>query len=417
MSVFLKKDRRHFTYEFWYRGLPYRGSTGKRTRDEALAVERAEKTRVERMVAGVTDLRDAPRFQTWAGVYYEVKAHGKHKVKRPDQIDWQLRTLLKFWGARPRDPQKVDPHAPYHDLTLADPITEPEWLDRFETWLAAQGFSGSHCNHQRTQVSGLYRVAMLPRYRKLTGITTNPMVGVPRDRRKTRDVELSPEQLRAWMAHASYHVRLAMGIAALAPKLRLGNVLALEWEVNLDRRLTRIRVDDHKTDADGKPIIELVGDDLRTILHDARRRNPGRWVVAYRGKRVKDIRAGVQAAAERAGLRYGIGGGVTFHAIRHAVSTWFAEMDEITEPLRAALVGHADIRTTQDYTHLRPVREQKPLAKLAAQLDLTAVVTHPGRRWTNRAVVPFAGPDRQDKELVTAAGKPAGPPRPDPPET
>jgi hypothetical protein len=68
----------------------------------------------------------------------------------------------------------------------------------------------------------------------------NPMVGVPRDRRVVRDVELSVEQLRAWLAHASYHVRLAMSIAALAPKLRRSNVLGLEWNVHVDRALTRI---------------------------------------------------------------------------------------------------------------------------------------------------------------------------------
>lgn len=384
MSVFKQKDRTAFTYEFQYRGRPYKGTTGQLTKDDALAVEALEKARVRRSVAGLADLRDAPSFQRWSGVYYTHKATSKHKVKRPDQIDFLIRTMLKFWGRRPTDPKKVDAHAPYHDLTLADPVVEPDWLDQFETWMTAQGFSGSHCNHLRTQVSGLYRVAMLPTYRKITGITMNPMVGVPRDRRTARTAELSTEQLRAWMAHASYHVRLAMAIAALAPKLRRSNVLTLEWGVHLDRELTRIRVDDHKTDATAGPLVVLIDPQLREILKDARARNRGRYVVSYRKKRVKDIRGGVKLAAERANVPYGRGraDGVTFHTIRHAVATWFAEMEDVNEPLRMSLVGQTDARTTQGYTHLRPVGERKPLAKLAAQLDLTALVTQPWRRWT-----------------------------------
>lgn len=43
-------------------------------------------------------------------------------------------------------------------------------------------------------------------------------------------VTISLDDLRSWLANASYHVRLAVAIAALAPKLRLANVLALTWK-------------------------------------------------------------------------------------------------------------------------------------------------------------------------------------------
>lgn len=412
MSVFKQKDRRTYTYEFRYRGKPYKGSTGATTEAAALIVEQQARERIERVAGGQTDLRDAPAFATWAGVYYDHKATSMHKVKRPDQIDFLIRTMLKFWGRRPSDPAKVDPHAPYRDLTLADPIVRPELLDEFEEWMMAQGFSGSHRNHLRTQISGCYRVALLPKHRRLTGVTMNPMVGVPRDRRTRRKATLAVEQLHAWLAHASYHVRLAMAIAALAPKLRRSNVLALEWDVHVDRLLSKITVDDHKTDRAGDPLVVLVDPHLRAILADARKRNRGRWVVTYRGQRVKDVRGGVKLAAERAGIPYGVGrkDGVTFHTIRHAVATWFAEMADVTEPQRMALMGHTDLQTTQGYTHLHPAAEQQPLAQLAAQLDLTAVVTQPWRRWTKGQTPLTSLAKREELRLVRREEKREDPP-------
>jgi integrase len=406
VSVYLQKDRKAYTYEFVYKAKSYKGSTGQITKEAAELYEQKEQDRVRRTVAGLTDLRDAPAFQEWAGVYYNAKETGAgriRKVKRPEMVDMLVTIVLRFFGRRPTDPSKVVEGEPYHDYTLADPILKPEILDDFEDWMESHRYSGSHRNHLRTQVSGMYRVAMLPKFRRRTGVTMNPMEGVPRDRRVVRDVELSVEQLQAWLAHASYHVRLAMAIAALAPKLRLANVLALEWRTHVDSALTRITVADHKTDASGRPIKQGISDQLRNILQDAARRNRGRWVVAYRGKRVKSIRGGVESAAARAGIVYGrdLPAGATFHTIRHAVATWFAEMEELSEPMRAALLNQTDIQTTQGYTHLRPVRERKHLERLSAQTPVAAIVTQPWRRWS-KGRTPLAPPIAEEKREESA---------------
>jgi integrase len=401
MSVFKQKHRKAWTYEFQYKGKAYKGTTGQLTREDAQAFELLEQQRVRRREAGIADLRDAPHFAEWAGVYYQEKAEGKRRVKRPDQIDVLVRVALRFWGRRPKDPSKVVAGEPYRDLTLADPITRPELLDEFEDWMEGHSFSGSHRNHLRTQISGMYKAAMLPKYRKRTGIAANPMEGVPRDRRKVRDVALSVEQLQAWLSHASYHVRLAMSIAALAPKLRLANVLALDWREHIDRAFTRITIYEHKTDASGKPIVQEISAQLAEILKDAKLRNPRRWVVAYRGARVHSIRDGVRAAAERANIPYGRGraDGATFHTIRHAVATWFAEMAELTEPQRASLLAHANITTTQGYTHLRPVKDRPSLERLSAQTPLHAIVTQPWKRWSkNRKPIVPRMPEGEKRE-------------------
>ena len=85
-------------------------------------------------------------------------------------------------------------------------------------------------NHYRSVLRGLYRTALLPAYRVASGVIQNPFRDVPRESVVERTVTISLEDLRSWLAHASYHVRLAVAIAALAPKLRLANVLALTCE-------------------------------------------------------------------------------------------------------------------------------------------------------------------------------------------
>src|SRR5207248_9067903 len=258
MSVYKQKDRAAWTYEFRYRGKPYKGSTGQLNEQDALAFEAELKAKLRRQAFGVVDARDAPFFQEWAGVYYQWEVTGK-KIKRPDIVDAWIRVVLRFFGRRPTDPAKVEPGAPYHDLKLSDPIEQPELLDEFESWMTSRGVAGSTKNHYRSTISGMYRVAQLPRYRRLTGNPINPMTGVPRDRRVRRNVDLTPEQIVAWIQAASYHVRLAVAIAALAPKLRLQNVLTLEWAQHIDRQLQRITVFDHKTDlATQEPIVVLV---------------------------------------------------------------------------------------------------------------------------------------------------------------
>lgn len=120
-----------------------------------------------------------------------------------------------------------------------------------------------------------------------------------------RMVTISLEDLRSWLANASYHVRLAVAIAAIAPKLRLANVLALTWPEHVDPDLRYITVHRHKTAATlRRPQVVPISDQLRLILKDARQRTDT-YVVEYRGRPVKTVRGGLRSAVKRAGLPFG----------------------------------------------------------------------------------------------------------------
>jgi integrase len=164
-----------------------------------------------------------------------------------------------------------------------------------------------------------------------------------------------------------------VAIAALAPKLRLSNVLALDWQKHLDAGLTRITIGQHKTDRlTGRPLVCDVDAQLQRILRDAQQRHGSRGrLVTYRGRAVKSIRGAVMAAAKAAKLTWGrfVEHGITFHTIRHTMATMLAELPDLdggpalSESTRKTVMAHRHLETTQRYTHIRPTIERRAIER------------------------------------------------------
>src|SRR6185503_17658533 len=221
---------------------------------------------------------------------------------------------------------------------------------------------------------------MLPAYRRITGVTMNPFAGIPRSRKAVRKVALTPAVVGEWLAAMSYHARLAVAIAALAPKLRLQNVLALDRYEHIDPQVSSITIYDHKTD---RVTNEPVTAQLRIILLDAfARMRPGTTrVVQYRGTPVKSIRGAVSAAAAAANIPWGrfTPGGSTLHTLRHSAGTLFARLGVSPWRGRDAL-GQRDLTTTDGYTHLQLEEQRVALEQLSAALPIADLVVNGPRR-------------------------------------
>jgi integrase len=317
-------------------------------------------------------------------VFFDYKS--KH-LDRPDAIAHILKVALRFWGAPDKTPPSDD--APCHDLRLCDPILDPDWLLKWEAWLTRRGLGAQSKNHYRGLMRRMYAVAMLPEFRKRTGVQMNPFAGIPNDPTYGRDVTVEPARLRAWITHASFHIRLAVAIGALAPKLRLRNVLALRWSEHFDPdpRTTKfspardhfIVIKQHKTARrTRKPLVVPISRPLLQILRDAWRRHPSEdLVVVYRtGQQLHDITGGVKAAAKAAKIPYGRGreDGATFHTLRHIAATLMSEDEADPLKLKDAM-GHGDIRTTLKYRHRKPAKQRPTFERLAGRLKLVSAVT------------------------------------------
>jgi integrase len=131
-------------------------------------------------------------------------------------------------------------------------------------------------------------------------------------------LKLSLDQLRAWFREAAPHLKIAIGIGALAPALRCHNILDLQWERDLDPDWTTITVSHHKRDEDGEPLVVSVTPQLRAILDIAwpHRRAAAdaahvSYVVHYRGDKIKSPKTARREAARRAGVPYGLAEGST----------------------------------------------------------------------------------------------------------
>ena len=386
MSLFKRGDVWH--YDFWFEGRRYFGSTRQVVRANAELVERDVKRHLRQRTAGLEPAPQvtAPRFQDWAEIHYRERAQ---HMTRPEFLEDNLRVVLRFWGERPM--RGSVPEDPYHNLRLHDPIRNPVWIERFEAWMRARGSSPQTRNHYRSTLRGMYRTALLPAYRGASGLTVNPFRDVPRETIFERTVTVTVQQLRKWLAQASYHVRLAVAIAALAPKLRLANILSLTWADSVDPDLRYITVHRHKTmNTLRRPQVVPISEQLRIILRDARQRTRVH-IVEYRGKPVKSVRGGLQEAARRAGVPFGRAvNGATFHTLRHTAASLLAELGE-PEAIRKEVMGHRNIATTQRYTHLRPIHEIPAHERLAEAVPIADLVTAPRKRASNKSVGTFVG--------------------------
>lgn len=384
MTVYKQKGRRTYIYDFEFRGRRYCDTTHQTNKQDAARVEAKEKERLRHIAGGIAipTRDDSPAFQEWAEIFWAYK---EKRLERPEALGDILPVALRFWG-KPDGITPSDEH-PCHDLRLMDPVLDPTWITRFDGWLEARGLSNQSKNHYRGLLRRMYAVALLPEYRQVSGVTMNPFAGVPNDPTMERSVALSPAQVKAVLKHASYHVRLAIAIAALAPKLRLRNILELRWADSFepDPRRTKFSaktsyylvVHRHKTARrTRRPLVSPISSQLRTILKDAWTRNPTHaHVVTYRGEPLTSIRDGVKAAVEAAGVAYGrdTEDGATFHTLRHTAATLLAEHEG--DPLKFMdVTGHTDLATALKYRHLRPQHQLPALERLSKQLPLQKLV-------------------------------------------
>jgi len=340
-----------YRYDFVFKGRRYT-SLGFPNREEAEEAQDLKRTLIRRRSAGLEprDARDTPLFTDWAAITFKWQTTRKG-VKRPDFAKRTLRMILSFWGEKPeKNPVEG---GEYRDLRLGDPIERPELIGEFEAWMTARELSGARKNHYRSACSMLYRVALLPENRTKSGVRENPFVGVLRDRVQRRTAVPELEDLMKWMQTAPLPVAIGVGLGLLSPALRLRNVVDLRRN-QVSRDLTVIVVP-HKTDREtGMPLTIAISPGLRRVLKQVYERWPkDTFVVPLEGERYWQFQKLVRQSLKAAGLPYGRDrpDGITFHSLRHAVSTWLARW-RVSAAERQRALAHETSQMTDWYSHL-----------------------------------------------------------------
>ena len=226
---------------------------------------------------------------------------------------------------------------------------------RVEAWYRSLPQSGRTRNKLLTNLHGVFE-----RARRCYGLAANPTVDVERARQPNSGdlVVFSPDEVRALVAAAASEQDAALYLTAAFTGLRRGELIALRWrdvdQPNATIRvrasfaagaetlpksnkvrsvpmvpevagvLTRLRQRDHHT-SDEDLVFTLSGDYLDG---DALSKRYGR-------------------ALKRAKLRP-----LRFHDLRHVFGTLAITKADIVQV--QAMMGHADIKTTQRYLHYRP---------------------------------------------------------------
>lgn len=393
MSVIKDKRSGRYLYDFWLFGRRHKSPAFER-RSDAEDAEASLKRTLRRRQAGLEalDAKDTPRFTDWAAVTLHFQQTRKG-IKRPDQARITLRQVLAFWGAKPKTKALDD--GEYRDLRLGDPIKDPELLLAFEKWMTARGLSGARKNHYRSACSMMYRVALLPERRGQSGIRENPFAGVLRDRVQRRTRLLEPAEITTWMDAAPLPVMLAVTLGALAPALRLQNVVGLRRDQLSPARdfLTVAHKADRET---GMPLTLAISGKLRQVLKKIEELYPkdayvipldaiaggrpgarGRRALATGQKpridawRYWRMIGLVRKSIKAAGLTYGRGDaqGVTFHSLRHAMNTWLVRQG-VTAEERQRAMGHETLQMQQWYTHLAGADTVRAMELLGDKLPI-----------------------------------------------
>lgn len=166
-----------------------------------------------------------------------------------------------------------------------------------------------------------------------------------------KDRFLSKEEARRLLkaARRFSHVRAFIALS-LATGARQSALLELTWDrVDFRRRTISLALNDAQDEQRKRratvPMTNRAYRYLR-VLHRARTCD---YVIEWGSHRVRSVKKGFAAAAERAGLE-----GVTPHILRHTAASWMAEADVPMFDISRYL-GHSDTRITERrYAKLSP---------------------------------------------------------------
>jgi len=206
-----------------------------------------------------------------------------------------------------------------------------------------------------------------------TYLETSPITGPPKLKRlaalATRERGVLSRADEAKLLQALDVRDQAIVVAALDTLMRGGDLLRLEWAHDHGTYLTVLRP---KT---GTTYRVPVSPRLRLALK--RLRHGGRFIFSHRRKasterlQANSLKQMLEDGCRRAGIKYGLRRGITFHSLRHTGATRMVEAGVDLRTLQE-LGGWSSMRMLERYVHPTERRKHEAVASVGAGVPLTA---------------------------------------------
>ncbi len=235
---------------------------------------------------------------------------------------------------------------------LADaPAIQTEHVSDWVRGLAEAGLEPSTQARMLVAVRGLYKHLLRER-----AVSEDPsrLVDLPKPKRRLPETLSYEEVIRLLVAAAENHRDRAIIALLYGAGLRVSEVIHLEMsQIHLEAGLIRVRGKGDKERA--VPIGTQVIDHVQRYLdleRSARLRGRiSELIFPGRGRSGVYTRQAVFAMLRRLAERASIGREISPHRLRHAFATHLVQGGADLRAVQAML-GHADLRTTEVYTHV-----------------------------------------------------------------
>jgi integrase len=318
------KRGRIYHYEFWYRGVRYRGSTGQVSKTAARRFEddRLDEVRSGRAIRDIT-------FTRLADIFLELHVPGK---KSQEFFTYSVELLRDHFG----------------EMMLSQiGVRQVEELAAKRR----QKVSPTTVNRNLAVLKCMFNRAIDWRH-----AADNPVRRVKLHKeRNRREYFLTEKEAERLLGGAEEKTRPVL-VAALHTGARQGELLKLDWE-DVDFRSKTIHFRDTKNGTDRAVPMDST---LERVLKPLRSRLAGEAVfTGMRGRLTRmEIRRGYERAARKAGLV-----GVRFHDLRHSYASFLVRSGVPLNTVRE-LLGHRTIDMTLRYSHLSPDHKREAVRVL-----------------------------------------------------
>jgi len=322
MSVYKKKGKRFYVYDFQFDGRRFSGSTRKESKRDAQAVER--KKRFDAEQAG-----NASILKLAAGHYWYSTANAQSNART---TEYQIERILNFFGP---ETWLID----IDDSLVSDYVATTRARRTSRGYLSPASVNREVellrriLNHaQRTRGAAIQSINW--RHHKIK--EAGPRDRVLSDDEEARLLKAAPEHLRD-------PIRLS-----LLTGLRQSNVRNLDWS-QVDLRTGSMAFTLKGGTRHTLPITHAI----RQLLLRQGVKKSGR-VFLYRGQPITTWKTSWRKALKAAGIE-----NFRWHDLRHTAASRMVRDNDIGE-VREVL-GHADIATTMRYAHYQEGAKRKVL--------------------------------------------------------